>query len=174
MIPKNVYTGLFVALCLTLSGLILGRQMVAHPAPPPDSAADGRSTEGRDGGGGFRGRREFHIADTATRWAVLGSIQGQLDALRRGDASRSASYQSREMRRRFTRPADFLGMINAQYPEFAHSRSASFGPVWEDAGQWHAGTLVTVIGRNGRQARGFYRMAREGGVYRVEGVRMRP
>lgn len=177
MTPRNIYTGLFVALCLTLSGLILGRQMVAHPAPPPNGAGDSRDAEGREGGGGgdhFSDRRGRHIADAATRNAVLGPIRGQLDALRRGDAARSVSYQSQGMRRQFTRPADFLNMVDAHYPEFAHSKSASFGPVWEDAGQWHAGTLVTVIGRNGRQARGFYRMAREGGVYRVEGVRMRP
>lgn len=174
MTPRNIYTGLFVALCLTLSGLILGRQMVAHPAPPPNSAGESRGTEGREGGGGgdhFSDRRGRHVADAATRNAVLGPIRGQLDALRRGDAARSVSYQSQGMRRQFTRPADFLNMVDAYYPEFAHSKSASFGPVWTDADKRDAGVQVTVVGENGHQASGRYWMVREGGVYRVKGVR---
>lgn len=168
MTPRNVYTGLFVALCLTLNGLILGRQMAAHPAPPPD-AADGRNAQGC-GGGRFWDRRQFHVADSSTRRAVLGSIHGELDALRRGDADRAVSYQSRELRREFTRPADFLSMVAARDPEFAHSKSASFSLVWADGDGDRAGVRVTVTGKDGHSAQHFYRMVREGGVYRVAGV----
>jgi len=47
----------------------------------------------------------------------------------------------------------------------------SFSPAWAAAGGQDTGALVTASGENGCRVLGRDRMVREGGIYRVAGVR---
>ena len=159
----------FVALCLGLSGLILRRQMAAHPvlhAPPRQEQGDYESP--------FRGappdRGDWYVAAEPTRKAVTASVQGQLDALRDGDGPKAVFYQSRGLRAGFASPEGFVASIRRGYPEFGYCQSARFGPVWADKTTRFAEVIVTVRGANGRTARGDYQMVKEEGGYRVSAV----
>lgn len=64
----------------------------------------------------------------------------------------------------------FVQSITRGYPEFGHARSATLGPVLMDATGDRAQVIVTVRGQNGRLARGYYRLIREEGGFKVAGV----
>ena len=149
----------FVALCLSLSGLLLRRQIAAHPKPPK---MDILSTKPDP--------NVWHVETGAVKKAVTGSIQAQLTAIRTGDANKAIFYQSSGLRRNFATPKQFVQSITRYYPEFGHSRSAEFGPVWVDKTGNYAEVVVTSRGENGQRARGYYMMVQEDGVFRVAGV----
>ena len=149
----------FAALCLGLSGLVLRRQIAAHPPPAPPPAPTPRPSP-----------PPAHVAGGAARRAVLDTVLGQLAALRAGDADKALSYQSRGLRRNFGSAAQFTRMIVTHYPEFGRSRAADCGPVLTDPTGRYATVVVTVTGEDGRRARGYYQLLREDGVYRVAGV----
>ena len=157
----------FVLLCLALSGLVLRRQMAAHPRPPapPEPGASLPAFQGQ-----WQTMPGWHAASGPTRQAVLASVLGQLDAFRRGDADRAMFYQSRGLRRNFASPQAFLDTIRRSYPAFGHCRSVSFGPVGADKTAQYAEVVVRVRGPDGRAAQGDYLMVLEDGRYRVRAV----
>jgi hypothetical protein len=156
---RMIVAVVFVALCIGLSGLLLRRQITAHPKPP---RMDILSTKPDP--------NIWHVETGAVKKAVTGSIQAQLVAIRAGDANKAIYYQSSGLRRHFATPQQFVQSITRNYPEFGHSRSAEFGPVWVDKTGNYAQLVVTSRGENGRRARGYYLMVREDGVFRVSGV----
>ena len=171
MTTRSLLAALFVALCLALSGLVLHRQIAAHPAPDiRQDAGSGGEQFPPDFLGPDGDKLLWHTADRAESKPVLAAIQGQLDAFRAGNARQAMQYQSEGLRRNFPSPEAFLAMIRSHYPEFGQCRSAEFGPVLMDTARQHAYVLVIVEGKDGFQAQGYYFLLREGGVYRVAGV----
>ena len=172
MTSRSLSAVAFVALCLLLSGLVLHRQIAAHPLAPPVAANEMPPDEQIPPA--FLGepvdRRTWHVVGGAERRDVISSIQGQLDALRAGDAATVMRFQSRSLRERFPSPEAFVQMVQAHYPEFGHCRSARFGPVWTDTDGQHADVAVTVRGEDGLLAQGEYEMIRGRDAYRVAGV----
>ena len=169
MTSRTLSAAAFVVLCLALSGLILRRQMAAHPVPhtqPGQERGDAQSPFFSS----LPNRGGWHVAAESTRKAVTASIQGQLDALRDGDGPKAVSYQSLGLRRSFGSPQGFIDGIRRGYPEFGYCRAARFGPVWTDKTARFAEVDVTVQGEDGRTAQGDYQMVREAGGYRVAGV----
>lgn len=161
---------LFAALCLSLSGLVLHRQITAHPAPQPTEwppephGVPNNPDPARPVG------KTWHVAGGPARRAALTAITSQLAALRTGNAERAWFYQSRGLHRNFASAQQFTQMIQRGYPEFGHSRAAAFSPVLMDQTEDQAAVVVTVMGEDGRQARGFYQLIREDGGYKVAGV----
>ena len=102
--------------------------------------------------------------------AALAAVTAQLAAIRAGDADRAWFYQSRGLHNNFGSAQQFEQMIQRGYPEFGHCRSAAFSPVQVDQTGDQAAVIVTVLGENGRRARGFYRLIREDGGYKIAGV----
>lgn len=177
---------LFVAACLLLSGLVMRRQIAAHPRPPVDRQADpslGGPRQGYPRQGGFLPpsfppgliglpveTNTWHVMKGVGRASVIAPIQGQLAAFGKNDAVKAVSYQRRGLFRRFT-PDEFLDRIQEQAPAFAHCRVARFGAVWADPDRQHADVRVSVDGEDGREAEGLYEMVRQNGAYRVAGFR---
>lgn len=171
---RRAAPALFAALCLGLSGLVLRRQIAAHPVPRT-AAAPGEP----DGFKGFGDHglspgplpdKTWHVAAGPMRRAVLATVGDQLAAIRAGNAERAWSYQSRDLHRNFASAQQFEQMIQSGYPEFGHARSEAFGPVGMDPTGTRAAVTVTVRGENGRLARGYYQLIREDGGYKVAGV----
>lgn len=156
---------LFAALCLSLSAFVLRGQIAAHPKPPPAPAPPFPMDAG-----GPPGPQAWRVATGAGRRAALATINDQLAAIRAGDADRAWFYQSRGLRRHFSSAQAFVAMLGAQYPEFGHAASASFGPVLTSPAGNLAGVPVTVRGRNGHLALAYYMLVKEDGVYKIAGV----
>ena len=160
----------FVLLCLALSGLVLRRQMAAHPVRPAPSDQEQGAALPPAFGGRWPTIPGWHTASGPTRRAVLASVQGQLDAFRAGDADKAMFYQSQGLRHNFASPAAFLDTIRTHYPEFGDCRSVHFSQVGADKTAQYAEVVVTVRGPDGRAARGDYEMVMEDGRYRVLSV----
>ena len=167
----------FVALCLGLSALVLGRQIIAHPKPPAAAAREEPLGPGEPSGPGERpypgqpvDPKTWHVLTGRERSRVLNAVLGQLTALRAGDADKAMFYQSTGLRRNFRSAGEFERMIVAKYPEFGHSRTVQCGPVWTDPTGRFADVVVTVFGENGHTARGDYELVQEEVGYKVAGV----
>ena len=163
----------FAALCLGLSGFVLRGQIAAHPKPP--SEADGLREDFRPQLPPGLPRANDHppgwrAAAEPTRAAVTAVIGDQLAAIRTGDADRAWSYQSRGLHRGSSSAQEFQSSIADNYPEFGHSQSVSYGPVWADPSGTHVGVAVTVRGLNGRSAPAYYLLIKEGDDYKVASV----
>lgn len=171
MTSRTLPAAAFVLLCLGLSGLVLRRQMAAHPIRPDQAGRERGEGRARAFENQLAGRPGAHVADERTGRAIVGAIRGQLTAFRAADGSKAMSYQSRGLRRGFGSPQGFVEGIRHGYPEFGDSTAVRFAPVWVDGAGRFAEVVVTVRGANGRQARGDYEMVKEDGVYRVAGVR---
>ena len=181
MTLRSVTPIVFTVLCLALSGLVLRRQMAAHPRPPEERIAEEHRSE-MPRWRGYRqsqlppeliglpvDKRTWHIAREETRAAVVHCIQGQLDAFRAGDSVAAMSFMRHRKDRHFP-PQMFEDRIQEMAPEFGHARMAEYGPVWTDKGGRHADVFVNVVGENGRLAQGTYKLIRQDGVYRVAGL----
>ena len=178
---------LFVAACLLLSGMVMRRQIAAHPCPPMEQRSDpsqGFPSQGFPSQGGFPPLfppsfppaltglpvdvGSWHVLKGREREGVVMPIREQLVALENGD-EKAARYQRRGPFR-FT-PMEFMERVEAQSNVFARSRSARFGTVWADRDGQHADVRVVVQGDGGQKGEGLYEMVRQDGVYRVAGFR---
>ena len=166
MKSRPIAAAFFVALCLLLCGLILRRQIAAHPVP-----LDAAPHFGEEAHGFSPGMLDMHLAAPPIARQAHQAVQGQLKALHDGDGVAAISYQSHRMRERFNSPAQFEQMMDVQYPEFGHCRRALYGPVWTDKTQQFARADVIVVGENGHRARGEYFLIREDGQFKIGGVR---
>lgn len=168
---RRVAPILFVALCLSLSALVLHRQIAAHPMP---RAAAAPAEPPGLGGPLYPGQpvepKTWHVATGPVRREAVATIGNQLAAIRTGNADWAWFYQSNDLHRNFPSAQAFVETITRGYPEFGHARFAAFGPVRVDTTGNHAAVTVTVRGENGHLARGYYRLIREGGGYKVASV----
>jgi len=167
---RRIAPVLFVALCLSLSGLVLHRQIAAHPVPRTAEAPADADAPGSADAPPVLDPKTWHVAAGPARRAALAAVTAQLAAIRAGDADRAWFYQSRGLHNNFASAQQFEQMIQRGYPEFGHCRSAVFSPVWVNKTGDQAAVIVTVLGENGRRARGFYRLIREDGGYKIAGV----
>ena len=164
MKSRPIAAAFFVVLCLLLCGLILRRQISAHPLPP--------DTTGQLQQQGFSGGlQDGRLAAPDVARQAQETVQNQLTALHDGDGLKAMSYQSRSLRQMFGTPAQFEQMMTTQYPEFARCRQAYFGPVWTDSTGNFVHVHVIVDGENGHRARGGYLLVREAGQWKIDGVR---
>ncbi len=113
---------------------------------------------------------KLRAAKAAERASAIASIQGQLKAFDHNDYKTAITFQSAGLRRNFASPAAFAAMIMQAYPQFAHSKSATFGPAQCDQTGSHLSLPATVIGKDGVTVHALYLLVREGKVYHVEGV----
>lgn len=174
MKPRSVLAAFFVVLCLLLCGLILRRQISAHPLPPDTGRREAEGSAG-DGGGRFGGDfQDFHPASPAVAASARKTVEGQMTALNTGDGAAALTFQSAGLRHQFSDPAQFIAMIAVQYPEFRQSRHVDCGPVWSDSDGDRVRARVRVEGRNGHHVRAVYWLVKEGGQLKVGGVRMMP
>ena len=109
-------------------------------------------------------------AKPAERTAAIASIQAQLKAFARDDYKTAANYQSSGLQKNFTSPLQFRAMMTRVYPEFAHSKRATFGPAQADMTGTHLAVPIAVTGVDGITIHAVYLMVREGKLYKVEGV----
>ncbi len=164
----------FVVCCLLLCGLILRRQIAAHPLPPE---TDQRFEAGRDGQGQGRfwmGMEGWRPATPAVSTLAHAVVSGQVAAVQAGDGPKVWGYQSRSLRRRFTTPSQLMQIIAGQYPEFIHPRSVTYEPVFTDKSGQAAVAAVLLEDGNGNQVRDDYLLVREDGQFKVGGVQRRP
>lgn len=113
---------------------------------------------------------KVRAAKAAERASAIASIQGQLKAFDRNDYKTAITFQSAGLRRNFASPAAFAAMIMQAYPQFAHSKSITFGPAQCDPAGLHLALPATVIGKDGVTVHALYLLVREGKTYHVEGV----
>ncbi len=173
MKPRSVAAAFFVVLCLLLCGLILRRQISAHPLPPDSGRRDAEASA--SGGGRFGGDfGDFGPASPAVAAAAQKTVRAQMTALNAGDGVKALSFQSAAMRHQFSDPAQFIAMIAAQYPEFRQSQRVDYGPVWADGDGDRVRERVMIEGRNGRHVRALYLLVKEDGRLKVSGVRAMP
>ncbi len=113
---------------------------------------------------------KVRAAKAAERASAIASIQGQLKAFDRNDYKTAITFQSAGLRRNFASPGEFQAMITQAYPQFAHSKSITFGPARCDPAGLHLTLPATVTGKDGVTVHALYLLVREGKAYRVEGV----
>jgi hypothetical protein len=94
-------------------------------------------------------------------------IRRQLDAFNRGDYRAAYQCAAPEIQEQFSLP-DFRRMVEAGYPQIAHSRSATFGRA--EARGHQVSIPVTVTGKDGVTVEVVYIMRHESGGWRVAGV----
>ena len=160
----------FVVCCLLLCGLILRRQIAAHPLPP--ETAD-RFEEGRDGRGQgrfWRGMPGWQPASPAESALAHQTMAGQIAALKAGDGPKAWSYQDRGLRRRFPSPAQLMQVVAGHYPEFLHPHSVTYEPVFTDKSGQTAHAAVVLEDDSGNRVWDGYLLVREGEQFKVNGV----
>lgn len=107
-------------------------------------------------------------ATGAQRVAVAASIRAQLEAFKRDDWAKAATYQSEGLRRNFGTIERFRTAIERGYPQFARYKSIRFEAARARGDQVEIQARLT--GQDGVTLRAIYLMKKEKGLYRVEGV----
>ena len=107
-------------------------------------------------------------ATAAQRTAAAASIRAQLEAFKRNDWAKAATYQSQGLRRNFGTIAQFRAVIETNYPQFANYKSVAFlqARALGDVVQ----IQTRLVGKDGVKLNAIYLMKKENGIYRVEGV----
>jgi hypothetical protein len=110
----------------------------------------------------------WKTATAAQRAEAAKSIRTQLDAFRADNWDKAITYQSSSLKRGFPSTQAFRQMMESSYPQFADYKTVEFGAARA------AGPLVEIrvvlTGRDGVAVGAMYRMVKENGIYRVEGV----
>jgi hypothetical protein len=167
MKSRPIAAAFFVVFCLLLCGLILRRQIAAHPLPP-DTGQQG-------GGQGFGGKeldfQDWRPAAPSIAAQVHAVVQAELAALRTGDAPTAMSLQSRFLHQRFSDPSDFLRFILFRHPELVRSRTVNYGLVWTDPAGQNARAALLVEGRNGERTSENFLLIRESGRFKISRIR---
>lgn len=164
----------FVGCCLLLCGLILRRQIAAHPLPPETAE---RSERGRDGWGQGRFWMEmpgWQPASTADSALAHQTVAGQIAALKASEGAKAWAYQSRGLRQRFSSPAQLMQVVAGQYPEFLHPRRVTYEPVFTDKSGQTAHTAILLEDDTGNRVSEDYLLVREDGQFKVRGVQTLP
>ncbi len=167
MNTRPVAAAFFVVFCLLLCGLILRRQITAHPLPP-------ETAQGGSGGQGEWTGQDWQPASPAAAMQVRGVVRAELAALRGGDAPKVMSYQSRFRRRRFSDPNQFLQLVSERHPEIIRDHPVRFGPVRTDPVGENAWTVIFMEGPGGERTQSGFLLAREDGEFKISRIRSQP
>ena len=171
----RLLAAVFVVCCLLLCGLILRRQIAAHPLPPETARHSFRGSGDQQEQERFlRGIDGWKPASPALAALADEVVEGQIAALKAGDGPKAWGYGSRSLHRQFSSPAQFMQSIAVNYPEFAHPRQVLPGPVLADLSGQQVQALILLEGDNGNQIRADYHLVREDGQFKVGGVETRP
>ena len=171
MDSRRIAVAVFAALCLGLSGLVLHRQIAAHPAPSEAALRGGldRRSDALEFGLPVD-RNTWHLAAWPRRRQVLYTIQQQLSALRHSETDKVMFYQTRSSRSPNHAAAGSGRTIFHFYPEIGHARSVQFGALWMDSTEQYADVTMTARSESGRLVRGDYQLLLEDGIYRVASI----
>lgn len=164
----------FVVCCLLLCGLILRRQIAAHPLPPENAERSEAGRSGRGQGRFWMGMPGWHLASPAESALVHQAVAGQIAALKVGDGPKAWQYQSRSLRQRFSSPARLMQVVAGQYPEFLYPRDVKYEPVFTDKSGQTAHAAILLEDEHGHRAWDDYLLVREDGQFKVGGVRPLP
>jgi hypothetical protein len=171
MNSRPITAAFFVIFCLVLCGLILRRQIAAHPLPPDQ----GQRGDSRGFGGGSQDFwAEFqggHPADPSSAKQVRDLVQEEMTALRTGDAPKALSYQSRFLRQRLADPNEFMQFLLGRHPEMVYFRQVQCTSVLTDKEGQHAVAVVLIEGSKGDRTRGQFLLVRESGQFKIAGIR---
>jgi hypothetical protein len=107
---------------------------------------------------------------TQDREAAIASIQGQLNAFRKGDFATAMHYQSDGMRQNIRSSAVFQQMMQREYPDFLHFQSVTYQDSKTPDHGDHMFVRITLHMPDKSQVQAIYMMGREGSVYKVGGV----
>ena len=110
----------------------------------------------------------WKTATPAQRAAAATSIRAQLDAFKRDDWAKAATFQSDDLKRNFGSLAQFRAVIETNYPQFADYASIAFDAA--RARGERVEIMVRLVGRDGVKVSAIYLMRKERGIYRIEGV----
>ncbi len=161
----------FVVCCLLLCGLILRRQIAAHPLPPETVQRFEEDRDGRGQGRFWMEREGGQPASPAVSALAHQAVAGQMAALRAGDGPKAWGYQSRGLRQRFSSPTQLMQIIARQYPEFLRPRHVIYKPIFTDKSGQTAHAVIFLEDENGNQTGEDYLLMREGGQFKVGGIR---
>lgn len=107
-------------------------------------------------------------ASEADRAQFRRAIDGQIAALRAGDAARAFSFASPGIQARFGNPATFLSMVEGGYAALIDPQSVAFGAVTDTLG--YPTQIATVVDRQGRAWTALYAFERQpDGSWRISG-----
>lgn len=159
MYRSRLTSAAFVLVCFAIGATVLH-----HFQGPWIRPASAQSADEADPAMGLR------PAKADVRHAAIAAIQAQLAAFSKGDYQTAIKYQSAGLKQNFSSPDAFRQMMEAAYPEFAHSRKVAFGLVKSDGLGQRVLVPVSLTGQDGVTVRAAYLMVREGKAYRVQGV----
>ena len=162
MNTRPVAASFFVVFCLLLCGLILRRQIAAHPLPPDR----GRQSDGR----GAWANDNWQPASPANAERVRNVVQAELAALRGGDAPKAMAYRSRFWQRQFSDPSQFLQRVRERHPEIIRDHPVRFGPIQTDPAGENAWTVVFMEGPSGERTQSGFLLAREEGQFKISRI----
>ncbi len=160
-----------VVCCLMLCGLILRRQIAAHPLPPEAAQHSEDGSDGRGQGRFWMGMEGWQPASPAASMLAREVVSGQIAALEAGDGPKVWGYGSRSLRQRFSSPAQLMQIIAGQSPEFMHPRRVIYKPVFTDKSGQMALAVIVLEDGNGNRVWDDYLLVREDGQFKVGGVR---
>jgi hypothetical protein len=170
----RLLAAVFVVCCLLLCGLILRRQIAAHPLPPESAQRFENDGDGRGQGRFWMEMEGGQIASPAVGALARQTVAGQIAALGNGDGPKVWEYQSRDLRQRFSSPAILMQLITRHYPELVHPRRVTYKPVFTDKSGRMAHALILLEGEDGNRVWEDYFLVREGGQFKVGGVQHIP
>lgn len=167
MNSRPVAATFFVVFCLLLCGLIVRRQIAAHPLPPDT----GHQRNGQGSGGQDPWtERNWQPAPPALAKQVQGMVQAEIAALRGGNAPKAMSYGSQARRQRFPDPAQFLQIMQEHHPELWEDHTVRYGPVGIDQEGQNAWAIALLRNRSGERRRDDFLLVREGGAFKINRI----
>ena len=165
MNTRPIAAAFFVAFCLLLCGLILRRQIIAHPLPPvpPDA---GRQSDGQ----GLWAGQNWRPAPSAVAKQVQEVVGAEIAALRGGEGAKAMSYGSQDRRDRFPDPSQYSQLMQEHHPEMDGSGAVRYGPVGVDPSGQNAWAVVLLTNRSGQLTRDNFLLAREHEGFRISRI----
>jgi hypothetical protein len=149
----------FTPLLLSLAAF----SVVAHAAPAkPKAKAPAKSAQAKPTASTWK------PATAAQRRAAAASVRAQLEAFKRDDWEKAATYQSDGLRKAFGTTARFRAAIENNYPQFADYASIEFDRARALGNRVEMSIRLT--GRDGVKLRALYTLIKEKGSYRIEAV----
>ena len=163
MNTRPVAAAFFVVFCLLLCGLILRRQIAAHPLPP-DTGQQGYGQQG------MWTEQNWQPAPPAVAKQAQNVVQAEIAALRGGDAAKAMSYGSQDRRQRFPDPSQFLQLMRERHPEMQENGGVRYGPVGIDPSGQNAWAIVLLRGWGGEPTRDDFLLVHEGSTFKISRI----